>query len=75
MNITLSADKKLIETARKLAASRQTSLNGLIREYLKTLCATQEAQEAAAEFASLAIDHGGRSEDGFRFDREEAHRR
>ena len=39
MNITLSLDDKLVKELRKLAIDRDTTLTGLVREYLKRLAA------------------------------------
>jgi hypothetical protein len=35
MNITLSLDDKLVKQVRKIAVERDTTLTGLVREYLK----------------------------------------
>ena len=37
MNITLSIDDKLVKEVRKLAVERDTTLTGLVREYLEKL--------------------------------------
>lgn len=39
MNLTLSLDAKLIKELRKLAVDRDTTLTGLVREYLEKLAA------------------------------------
>ena len=39
MNITLSLDDKLVKELRKLAIDRDTTLTGLVREYLEKLAA------------------------------------
>ena len=43
MNITLSLDEKLVKNLRKIALDRDTTLTGLVRDYLEQLAA-----EAAA---------------------------
>jgi len=43
MNITLSLDEKLVKNLRKIAIDRDTTLTGLVRDYLEQLAA-----EAAA---------------------------
>jgi hypothetical protein len=43
MNITLSLDDKLVKEVRKIAVERDTTLSGLVRDYLERL-----AQESAA---------------------------
>jgi plasmid replication initiation protein len=74
-NITLSADERLIANARLYAQAQGTTLNELIRGYLAQLAAPLDRRAAAAEFARLARAEAGRSPAGWRFDREEAHRR
>jgi Family of unknown function (DUF6364) len=39
MNITLTLDDKLVKQVRKIAADRDTTLTGLVREYLEKLAA------------------------------------
>ena len=39
MNITLSLDEKLVKEVRKIAVERDTTLTGLVREYLEKLAA------------------------------------
>jgi len=39
MNITLSLDEKLVKEVRKIAVERDTTLTGLVREYLEQLAA------------------------------------
>jgi hypothetical protein len=39
MNVTLSLDDKLVKQVRKIAVDRDTTLTGLIREYLQKLAA------------------------------------
>lgn len=43
MNVTLSLDDKLVKQVRKIAVERDTTLTGLVRDYLK-----QIAEEDAA---------------------------
>jgi hypothetical protein len=73
MNITLSANEETIRLTREYARQRGTSLNRLIRDFLNNLTSTQEGETAASEFSRLALEQGGRSPEGFRFDREDAH--
>ena len=75
MNITLSADPELIAKSRRLARQQGTSLNQLVRDYLERFSGSQRDVSAAEEFRGLALDKGGRSAPGFRFDREDAHAR
>jgi hypothetical protein len=39
MNITLSLDEKIVKEVRKIAVERDTTLTGLVREYLEKLAA------------------------------------
>ena len=43
MNLTLSLDDKLIKKARKIAVERDTTLTGLVRDYLERLAAEDAA--------------------------------
>ena len=75
-NITLSADENLIASARAYAQAHGTTLNDMIREYLKVVTGKRDPKEVAAEFAA----RGPRSRrvvppEGWRFNREEIHKR
>jgi len=39
MNVTLSLDEKLVKQVRKIAIDRDTTLTGLVREFLERLAA------------------------------------
>jgi len=41
MNVTLSLDDRLVKQVRKIAVDRDTTLTGLIREYLQKLAAEE----------------------------------
>lgn len=71
MNITLSADKKLIEKSRSYANKHKTSLNQLIRGYMEQLTGDVDRQKSAEEFAELAKKHSGESTPEFKFSRED----
>ena len=43
MNLTLSLDDELVKTARKIAVERDTTLTGMVREYLEKLAAEEAA--------------------------------
>ena len=74
-NITLSADENLIASARAYAQAHGTTLNDLIRDYLAVLANLRDPKEVAKEFAREAREHSGCSEEGWKLDREEIHRR
>lgn len=74
-NITLSADENLIANARAYAQAHGTTLNDMIRDYLKVVTNTQDRNEVADEFLRLAREEAGCSEEGWRFNREEIHKR
>ncbi|GEM_PF-1100741 len=61
MNITLSADEKLIKKARDYANRHNTSLNALVRDFLKEIVNDRDAQKAADEFEMIALTYGGNS--------------
>ena len=75
MNITLSADESLIERARKYAGKHKTSLNNMIREYLKHLVNEGDTTQAAREFEQIAMDQAGESPAGYSFKRDEIYDR
>ncbi|MBT3275714.1 MAG: hypothetical protein HN368_21360 [Spirochaetales bacterium] len=74
MNITLSADEKLIREARAYAKANNTSLNQLVRDYLSLLVNKMSTYDAADAFAAVALESSGRSADGWKFDRNTIHR-
>ena len=43
MNLTLSLDDKLIKKVRKIAVERDTTLTGIVRDYLEKLAAENAA--------------------------------
>ena len=71
MNLTLSADAKLIEEARAWAATHGTSLNALVKDYLASLGAGLEREEATRLFAKNAREDAGNSGGGRPFSRQE----
>ena len=75
MNFTLSADKETIERTRDYALKHGSSLNQLVRDFLKNLVSVKDRDEAAEEFTRNAAEHPGCSPEAFRFDREAANRR
>jgi predicted transcriptional regulator len=46
MNVTLSLDDDLVKKVRKIAVDRDTTLTGMIREYLEKVASEDAAAEA-----------------------------
>jgi len=59
MNITLSLDEKLVKEVRKIAVERDTTLTGLIRNYLVELTA-QDAASGRRRREREALEHSFR---------------
>jgi hypothetical protein len=74
-NITFSADENLIATAQAYAQSHGTTLNALIRDFLLQITGKLDPKAVAEEFSRLACEQSGCSEEGWRFNREEIHKR
>lgn len=54
-NITLAVDEEVLLAVRKYAAARNTTVNGLVREYLNRLAAQEEgAANARKKLAEMA---------------------
>ncbi len=70
MNITLSADAKLIKKGREYAKAHNTSLNQLVRDFLRRVTGGSDVEKAADEFLNLAKTMPGYSENGFKFSRD-----
>ena len=68
MDITVSADKRLIEEARAYARNQGTTLNQLICDCLARLVTRLTPEEAARQFRRTAEEHPGHS-GGWEFDR------
>jgi hypothetical protein len=69
MNITLSADEKIIERARKAAQAMGKSLNQAVRDYLEQLAAGEEGLDA--ELEALRCLAGRGNSGGQRISRDE----
>lgn len=74
-NITLSADEHVIAAARSYAQAHGTTLNDLIRDYLVCLSSPRDPKAVAEEFGREALEQSGCSDEGWRFNREEIHKR
>jgi len=75
MNITLSADEELINKSREYAKAHHTTLNRLIRNYLARISGGHDAEKTADEFVALARAMPGRSDDHYRFSRDDIYDR
>lgn len=74
MNITLSADKETIRRAREVARRQGTSLNALIRSYLRSLGERSQYDGAAEELLDL-MEKGTGDMKGLPWNRETLHER
>jgi predicted transcriptional regulator len=63
MNITLSLDDELVKKVRKIAVERDTTLTGMVRDYLERLAA-ESASSGRRKREQEALE---RSFDRFRF--------
>lgn len=75
INLTLTADEDQVAKARAYAHAHGTTLNQLIRDFLRRLTGQLDRQKAAEEFAELARHQAGRSDEGFVFRRDAVHER
>jgi hypothetical protein len=80
-NITLSADSETIAQVRVYAREHNTTLNQIVRDHFGELIKQKQEQELLAretladDFFQFCLEHAGRSEEGWKFDREEIHKR
>lgn len=74
MNLTLSLDERLLEEARKVAATMGKSVNQLIRDHLEQITSKPLVEDEIAELRRLSRESGGGSR-GWKFDRDEIHAR
>ena len=74
MNVTLSIDDRLVERARRLAASEGTSLNQMIRHLLEEATAASSTEVLLDELEALWADDAGDS-GGRRWRREDLYDR
>lgn len=74
-NITLSLDKELLQKARVLAAQRQTSVSGLLREELERLVTSEEAYAQSKQRAFEDLEEGFHLGGSAGISREELHDR
>jgi hypothetical protein len=74
-NITLSADDAAVAKARNYAKSHDTTLNQMIRDYIHDIANKSERESFIDELLQLTQEHAGSPEPGWKFNREEIHRR
>jgi hypothetical protein len=74
-NITLSADETALAIARNYAKKHNTTLNQLVRDYIQEIVTKSERESFIDEFLQFTKEPAGCSEPGWKFDREEIHRR
>ena len=71
MNLTLAIEDKTVEEARAVAAQMGTSLNHLVREYLRELAGRSQIEP---EIAELRAGAGSGHSQGWVFNRAELQR-
>ena len=77
-NITLAVEDDVLAAVRKLAAERETTVNGLVRDYLKSLAkqaSKDDAARARQELVRLSETTTGRLPDDWKWNREELYDR
>ncbi len=72
MNLTISVDDKLLEKARQIARRQGTSVQEMLRGYLRTLVGETRGKDVAEELLELMKKRGGRS-GGRKFRRKDAY--
>lgn len=76
LNITLSADATLIQTAREKARQQKTTLNAEFRKWLQRYTQTDhEAKQRIQVYRQLMVEMSGVSSAGRRFTRDEMNER
>ena len=63
VNVTLSIDNRVVAAARRIAATRGTSLNQLIRDYLEQLTRVNDVEAALDQLDALWAENVYRSSD------------
>jgi hypothetical protein len=75
-NLTLTVDEDILRAARIKALELGTSVNGLVREYLRQLAGRSTAAEGVAEFFSATKGAGaGSGADGRSWSRDDVYER
>ncbi len=71
MNLTLSAESRVIEAAREWASNHGTTINSLVRDYLVSLATVADTDEVIKEFCQNARQCAGNSGGNGAFSRAE----
>jgi hypothetical protein len=75
-NITLAIDEDVLRAARRYAAARDTTVNGLVREYLTRIATDGDrVAKAREELMKLAESSSARLGPGWKWNREELYDR
>lgn len=75
-NITLAVEDDVLDAVRLYAARRRTSVNALVREFLRGLTDQEtRAREAMAELRALSEKTSARLGPDYKFDRESLYER
>ena len=74
-NITLSLDKDLIKRGKILAAKKETSLSGLLRDLIKQSVEEEESYEIAKKNALEILSKGFHMGGGITYSRDSLHER
>ena len=61
MNVTLSIDNRIVAAARRIATTRGTSLNQLIRDYLEELTRVNDVETALDQLDAMWAENVYRS--------------
>ena len=61
MNVTLSIDNRVVAAARRIATTRGTSLNQLIRDYLEELARVNDVETAIDQLDAMWAENVYRS--------------
>ena len=74
-NITLSVDESVLKNVRKIAAERETTVNGLVRDFLENLAGENRKREKARKDLLKLIPSIKTRVGEIRWTREELHAR
>jgi post-segregation antitoxin (ccd killing protein) len=74
-NITLSVEEDVLERARKVAADRHTTINALVRNYLRELAAQRENLNEALKRMNRLADEAGMEIGPVTWSRDDIHER